>query len=306
MFSFKKKKSVLGMDIGTKATKVVQFSYNKSGQAQLERYGMIEAGLADEQFEGALKSWLTEQKIANALVASSIDDPSLKIRKIELPKMPEADLIEAIKWNLREIVEGDIDNFSINYSKIQEYEENDTIKIELLGYAINRQAVQEFQNKILKLGVQPFFIEPAAVTLASALDRCHGSEDNYTAGVNIGFSSSLFYVVGKKTFTFSRPLAGIHLKDLEKDKEGFNQKLAIEIQKSIDTFKVNFRMEEIQALYLSGGGALIPGIDEYLKTNMGIQTELLNPFANLSGAGAPEGVQPQLFAQAVSLAYLEP
>jgi len=142
--------------------------------------------------------------------------------------------------------------------------------------------------------------------LASTLERCHGDDDLYTAGVNIGQQYSVFYVIGKRIFVFSRPLTSINIEQYEKDKKGFNQKLAIEIQKSIDTFKVNFKMEEIHHLYLSGGGALIPEIDIYLNTNLGIKTELLNPFSTLSNVEAFEGIEPPLFAQAVGLAYLEP
>jgi len=307
MFGLSKKKSVVGIDIGSKATKVVQLAYNGTDHPALENCGMIKSGILDEGFAGNLKKYLKENHYNNAMIASSIDDASMKIRKMELPKMPHHDLIEAIKWNLRDIVDGNIDEFTISYSRISETTGEESAKIDLMAYAIKKEAVENYKLLIEGMGIHPFFIEPAAVSLASTLERCVNDDDNYIAGVNVGYKSSIFYVVGKGVFVFSRPMIGINLEAQEKDKEGFNQKLAIEIQKSIDTFKVNFKMEEISELYLSGGGALIPNISEYLSTNMGLDSKILNPFQTLSETDRfMEGIKPELFAQAVGLAYLLP
>ncbi len=307
MLSMKRKKSVVGLDIGSKATKIVQISFNGTAKPTLDRCDLIPSGTADAEFEGNIKAYLKQNKIGNALVASSIDDNSLKIRKMELPVMPELDLLEAIRWNLRDVVDGNIDDYTVSFSKIIEIEDGDSKKIELTAYAINKNAVLDLQVKIQSLGLQPYFIEPAAVTLATTLERCHGEDagNAYIAGVHIGNNQSLFYVVGKGVFVFSRPLLGIGLEAQEKDPPGFNQKLAIEIQKSIDTFKVNFKMEEIQSIHLSGGGALVGEVRDYLTTNMGIKTDVLNPMTLFANAESFSNVSPPLFAQAVALAYVQ-
>lgn len=303
---FKRKKSVVGIDVGAKGTKVAQLQYQVSGKPSLERCDFIEIGIHDEEFEGKMKSYLKEAKIGGAMIASSIDDESMKIRKMDLPKMPDPDLIEAIKWNLRDIVDGDIEEFTVDFSRIAEIEEGENSKIELMAYAIKREAVNDYKIKLSSIGLHPFHIEPAAVTLASTLERCHGEDSGYIAGVNIGYSQTLFYVIGNGVFVFSRPLMGISLDTRLKEPDGFNQKLAIEIQKSIDTFKVNFKMQEIGSIFVSGGGALEGDIHEYLAANMGVEVSLLNPFLSLANTDAFEGVAAPLYTQAVGLAYLQP
>jgi Tfp pilus assembly PilM family ATPase len=306
MLGLKRKKSIVGIDFGSKTTKVAQLSFNGTDKPDLERCDLIQTGLLDEEFEGNIKAFLKENKITGAMVASSIDDASMKIRKLELPKMPDADLIEAIKWNLRDIVDGDVDDFTVNYSRIEEVEDGDVTRLKILAYAIKKQAVIDYRTKIESLGLSSFYIEPASVTLASTLERCQQNEEGYMAGVHIGSHQTLFYVVGNGIFVFSRPMIGINLEAWEKDKEGFFQKLAIEIQKSIDTFKVNFKMEDIRALHLSGGGALLEGIVDYLNTNLGISTNSLDPFITLSNVDVTDDVKPELFVQAIGLAYLQP
>lgn len=307
MLGLKNKKSILGIDIGSKATKIAQLRFTGGDRPSLEMCGLIPSGLLDEGFVGNVKAFLKEHSAKNAMVASSIDDTSMKIRKMELPKMPDLEMIEAIKWNLRDIVEGDVEKFVVSFSKISEEKGDEETKVELIAYAINREAVQNYQNQIERLGLTPFYIEPSAVTLAATLERCHGSEDDrYIAGIDIGHHLTVFYVIGKGTFAFSRPLVGINAELHEKSPEDFPKKLAIEIQKSIDTFKVNFKMLDIRALYLSGDGSLIPGIANYLTTNMGLETRLINPFDKLENTEPYRELRPSLFAQAVGLAYLQP
>lgn len=306
MFEWKNKKSIIGLDIGSKTTKIVQLRYNGTEKPTLEKCHLIPTGIQDEEFIGNVKEYLQANKLSHVMVASSIDDTSIKIRKVEMPKMPEADLIEAIKWNLRDIVDGDIEEFNVSYSRIEEHEDGDVTKLDLMAYAIKKSAVREHQAVIESLGLQPFFVEPAAVSLASTLERCVGDDSNYRAGIHIGYNNTLFYVIGNGVFVFSRPMVGINLLNQEKDPEHFPQKLAIEIQKSIDTFKVNFKMEDIKYLELSGGGALLENMSEYLTSNLGIKTSILNPFSSLSNFDEHQDVQPALFAQAVGLAYLQP
>lgn len=306
MIGMSSKKSVIGLDIGAKTTKVAQLKYTGTDKPILERCDLIQTGFHDEEFHGNLKAYLRENKIGNALVASSIDDPSMKIRKLQLPKMPDLDLVEAIKWNMRDVVDGDVEEFAVDFSRIEEFEEGDVTRLDIMAYAVKKSVIHEYKTKIESLGLQPFFIEPASVTLASTLDRCSSDDQGYLAGVDIGYSKTLFYVIGKGVLVFSRPVLGVNMEAQAKDPGKFFQKLAIEIQKSIDTFKVNFKMEEIRSLKLTGGGALLDGVSDYLKKNLGVETTILNPLVTLSHGEKFSNGEAALFAQAVSLAYLQP
>lgn len=306
MLGFKGNKSVLGIDIGTKATKVVQLQFTGSDKPGLATCSLLQSGRSDEGFTGNLKNFLAENKLGRAMVATSFDDDSMKIRKFELPKMPHPDTVEALRWKLRDMVDGDIDTYTVSYSKILEQEGVETPIVEVMAYAVKKTAVFETKVLLERLGLNVFYIEPSAVTLAATLDRCHTDDDHFLAGIDIGHRQSIFYVIGKGVFVFSRPLRDIHLQAHEKDPENFPKQVALELQKSLDTFSVNFKLQSISQLYLSGGGALVPGLSEYLQTNMGIETAMVNPFKSLHVPANMEGVRPELFAQAVSLAYLQP
>ncbi len=303
MFDMKSKKSVMGIDIGSRFTKLVKIGVNKN-QPQLEICDCVPVGSLDADFERLIHDHLKKRHVLSALAASTIDDPSMKIRKVEAPKMPDADLVEAVKWNLRDIVEDDIDKYYVTWSLIREFVDAEARKVEVVAYAIKKDAVVAHQRLIERVGLNPCFIEPASVSLAATLENCLGVTEDYVAGVNVGYHQTLFYIIGKGVFVFSRPMLGIHLQAQEKEPSTFFQKLAIEVQKSIDTFKVNCRMEDVKSLYLSGGGALLPGLVDYLNTNLGMATRLLNPLASFGITEATEEIKPAVFAQALGLATI--
>lgn len=302
----KHNKSILGVDIGVKKTKVVQLAFSGKAQPEVVTCELLDTGWSDESFQANMKAFLHDSKLKNSLAAVSFEDPSLVIRRFELPKMPELDLIEALKWNLRDHIESDVEQYTIKYSKISEIEEGDLVKTEIVVYAAKKSAILDFKLRVEQVGLLVFMIEPSAVTLASALDRFMPEENRYIAGVDVGYHQTKFYVVGDRTFIFSRPVPGVNYEIYEKNPEDFPQRLAIEIQKSIDTFQVNFRMQEIRHICLSGGGALIEHLPEYLQKNMGLEVSSMNPFSSILVGDLSASLPPELFGQAVSLAYLQP
>ncbi len=302
---FSANKKILGIDIGAKTTKIAQLSFS-GGKAKLERCALAETGFLDENFLTQIKNFLSENKVRGLPAAASFDDPSMIIRKMELPKMPDPDLREAIRWNLRDLVESDLSEYTVTYSLLEEVStDGENVTLRIVAYAVRRQAILDFRAQIEKMGLTPRMIEPEAVTLAAILDRCEEPDEEFAAGVDIGYNHTVFYVVGKRSFVFSRPIRGVDFSGYEKDTLEFPQKLAIEVQKSIDTFQVNFEMQHIGKLYLSGDGELIQDLDAYLEVNMVMKTTFLNPFKIVTGADGFANLRPQLFAKAIGLAYAQ-
>lgn len=306
MFGGGQKKSVLGLDIGSKATKVVQIKFTGKSGPELGVCELLNTGLSDEGFVASMDAWLGDVKLKHSLAAFSFDDESLVIRKFELPKMPDEELIEALRWNFRDHIDEDLSLYTINHSEIELPNPEEGSPKHYLAYAVKRQVIQDFQLRMTEIGLTPFMIEPRDVTLASALDRCVPDEAHFRAGVDVGYNTAKFYVIGRRTFAFTRYLPMVSYHYFEESPDEFHKKLAIEIQKSIDTFQVNFQMEPVQSIHLSGAGALVPDITDYLQKNLGIDALALNPFVSLSGAETFPEMKPELFAQAVSLAYVQP
>jgi type IV pilus assembly protein PilM len=62
--------------------------------------------------------------------------------------------------------------------------------------------------------------------------------------------------------------------------------LAVEVRRSLDFYRRNHRNEDIDRVVLSGGTALIPGLAEFIGAEIGLATEVANPFEHVIVDGA--------------------
>lgn len=302
----KKKSETLGIDIGSKATKLVKLIHREGQNPRLDFCGAFEADSQAPDFTQTLNQFLTKNRLTGYATAASFDNASLKIRKIELPKMPEADLREAVKFKMRDVVEGPIEGYVVRSSLLDETSK-DTKHVLLVGYAVKKEPVNTFIQLMNQAGLRPDLVEPTTVTLAASIEAIKDPKEEWIGGIDLGASKSLMVLMGKGKFYFSRPLAGIRPSTSPDEEATFNQRLAAEIQHTLDTFSVTFRVEQINHLYVSGGGASLPDIANYLSTNLGLPAEIINPFQKMDVPSAWQPViaeKAYLYSQAVGSARL--
>lgn len=334
-----KPKDVIGCDVGTSSLKFVRLKDNK-GIISLQSIGMLEADvLSDNTVPLQRARAFVHEHGFSGHASMNVEDSTLRIRRMDLPEMPRADLKIAIKWNFREYVDGPIEKFAVDYSDFGEMKDEGD-KNPILAFAVSNDAVEKLMKVAKFIGVKPVSIEPNATALLAALDLNIGWESGkYYAMIDLGLKITNFIVVGNGHLLFSRPLSNAAFENLLKgisrdcgvqveqapaffksflNKEpvsdevsakvqrlisAFLSQMVVEVQRSVDAFCLMFHVDKVDSLFLSGGGSLISGMSEYLTKNLGISTRLFNPFEHIElGAFKGKIVNPQLYAVAVGLA----
>lgn len=306
-FSFKKT-DVLGIDIGSHCVKIVKMTRKDGPNYRLDFCGVFSIPKDSKTFIADLHKTLAENNLLGMRAAACLDDESLKIRKIELPAMPDSDLKEAVRWHMRDVVEGSIDDFNISYSPIEEAISGGSKRVTLVGYAVKRKVVDKWQNLLIQVGLKPAAIEPSVISLSACIERIYPSEDRWIAGIDLGAQKTLMVIIGHGKFYFSRPLPRIQLDEADQDSASFMKNLAGEIQNSMDTFSVTFHVEKINKIFLTGGGAGTTDLVSYLTKNLAIDTEVLDPFEGIEAETEVKKIasdKPYLYSQAAGLACVE-
>lgn len=328
-----------GCDCGGATFKFVQLDPAGDGY-RLEAQGLLEVDWQGDE-EAAIarvREFLRERQLHLGKVNLNLSDPALFIRRMELAKMPERDLQLAIRWNLRDMVEGPLEQLLVAYSEIAKVGADE--RRLLLTYGVNDKVVHARKERGSKLGLKVSGIEPNVSALAAAFaynvecepGRCYALVD-----VGYNYGNFLVMIDGKPVYT--RHLGDIQLAKLavsltstaaqveerwaalHKFDEGmtgfgeresnllreFYSRWVVEVQRSIDSYAAD-STEPIQEgqwrLYLCGCGSLMPNITEVTAKNIGIETVLFDPFARIvDRSGEPAQVaRPGLFAVAVGLA----
>lgn len=302
-------KVTTGIDLGNETIKVVSLS--KDGDV----YSLINIGMyAHHGDADKLKKFFGKVTFPTKDVRVNIDDASLKIRRLDLPLMPDSEVEEAAKWGLKDTIDGEVEEFSFKHIGIDPLNISVDKKIPLIMFAVKFDAVKKIYDMLEEMGVpRPKVIEPNASALSNIFDYDKGEiRDSFSVMINFGRLLSLFTVMGKKGLIYSRPLAGCAendlieqisrdaamsretveqvLKGVEKGEvdpkvqgtvERFFSRFAIEVQRSIDGYLVTFNRAAISDIYVCGRGVYYAGVLKNLTHTLNIPVSLFDPFERI-------------------------
>lgn len=312
-FSFlnmRKERWSVGVDLGTEHIKVACLAKNE-GHYQL----MAHAFFKRENKEGIQEAF-RHPEIRTGEIRVSIEDPTMKIRKVDLPQAPEEEMNEIVKWGLNDVLRESLENYLFRYYPLPG-EPSEKGKPYLV-FAIQKEKLQQHLSALKELGLlRPQIIEPQihALSLSVAYNYERTKEDCY-ALIDFGKSLTYFAVIFSDALLFCRPLGDISgealtlqiSRDLGINKEDaahykvssvkanipqtqaatlkdtmnhFFSKVSIEVQRSMDNYFVQFPNQPITHLLLTGGGAQLSGLVKHIEETLKVPTSLLETFQKI-------------------------
>ena len=341
LFSRTGSESVVGVDFGSSAIKVVQLK-KKAGQAVLETYGSValgpyagvEAGraarLPSETLTEALKDVMREAKITARACGSAVPASDSLIAALALPVRQGEDMSHIIPIEARKYIPTPISEVTLDWRVLQKPEGEAaaaTDKTEVLITAVHRDAHERLKAVLagVELGVSFLEIEAFSTARAAAL-----APDGAFGILDIGASASKVSIIdngimrdahtivrGGQDVTLALSSAlGISVAEAEgKKRSGVAQDgaqtVSVVVARIFSEAREVFTHYEsragraLQSVFLSGGGALLSGITEEAEKRFGVPVAIVDPMARLA---APAFLAPLLaragpeFAVAVGVA----
>lgn len=311
-----KKKDCLGLDIGASSVKVVQLKKKKSltklvgyESRELPENLIIEGIITDhEKMTKLIKGMMAETKegrfTADKVIAS-IPDKNVFTRVLELPKLSDKDLKEAVMWEADQSVPMAITDLVVDWqvlgSSVTKEGMNDVLLV-AAPIAIVNSYVQLFE----KLGLQPEGIETSLVSVIRALvsNKEHNEvmlvADIGSRSTNLGFYDHTLRLsdsldVGGKTFT-EAIVSGLKIDEQEAEKLKISKGLKDErVKDLLDSILENLKTEmqkvikyhndrsegETSKVILCGGGSNLIGLTEYLSDALKVEVKVGNPWVNI-------------------------
>lgn len=334
---WKKSRTTIGVDLGVVQVKAVGFSKTAEG-LRLDFYGR-----ENRQNAAALREFFSAPQFREGAIRVNIEDPSLKIRRVEIPEVPKEEVPEMLKWGLSDVLGEGLDETLIRYQPLPRVEGKR--EIPWLVFAVSRSGFDSHRAFLREMGLKKIeSITPNVSGLHAVwtLRRDEHRGERCAALIDMGGSFTHFSVVLQDQILFSRPLGGMAGESLTKqiarslsvdDGEGekwklvggkgldpqkreqydsavrnFSDRAAIEIQRSIDDFNAQFPAEEVQALYFTGGGALLEGFSSFIAETLMLPAREIDSFAGSPpGKFDPESLRSEkhFYALAVGLASAE-
>ena len=318
MFLFKKKKEVVGIDIGSSSVKVVQLKDDK-GSFQLLNAGIfplppeaiVDNALMDSSaIADAIRNLVAALGIKIKDVVCSISGNSVIIRKIVLPAMPQEELEDQISWEAEQYIPFDINDVNMDF-QILSPDSNDPSKMNVLLVASKKDIINDYVAVFSEAGLQLSVVDVDSFAVQNAFEANHDySSEDIIALVNIGASVMNINVIKEGITLFTRDVLmggnlyseeiqkqiGLSSEDAETGKLLINEStnepirnvifkvnetITQEIRRSLDFYNSTANDERISAVYISGGCSKIHNLISTISEKIGLPVEKLNPFAKL-------------------------
>ncbi len=310
---------VVGIDIGSHAVKVCQLKRTDNayavvnlGSATLPEDAVDDGTLNEPEEVGKIIAELLKNlKIKKKKIGFSISGYSVIVKKVNLAVMTEEELESHIQSEAEQYIPFDIDDVYLDFQDLKTNSEgNDRTDVMLV--AAKKDIVDEYLEMLEGLNLQPVIVDVDGFALENTYEYNYPKDANVAlvdigaSKMNINIISQGISVVARDIVVGSRQLTeqiqsafDLDFEEAEalklghlpaEDKQEQIEEIfsstctqwVLEIKKAIDLYHANNSEELLTRLVLSGGGAKVAGLADFLRTETGLEVELFNPFENMT------------------------
>lgn len=309
----KQRKSIVGLDIGTSCIKAVELTR--------EKYDHVVTGYAqvDVQNESARQDAIAElmraAKFRTKRVATAVSGKNVVFRYIGMPEMAEDKLVAAVRLEAEKYIPFDVSEVELDAQKLSVASDaNGKAEMKVLLVAAKKTIVADHSRMLSDLGLQPVAVGVDGFALGNAWelgDLVHpGIQDpgRTVALIDIGATKASINILRDNVSCFARevPMGGQDLTNAIARRLGIEppqaetlkrepgdqmsvvqeacgqvlEDLGNEVNLSFDFFENQFD-GEVQEVWLTGGTALLPFLEESFEKIFEKRTKTWNPVEGL-------------------------
>ena len=310
---FQRKKTVVGLDVGTHSVKLVHLNHEN------DTYGIL-AGLVEE-YPAPAEEEDRQQTVAEAIkkvfrraelkpggedVVSAVYGAGTAIKQVDFPLLTDEELRASLKWQAGKRLPFGPDEAVIDYQVISRDEDANTLSVLLT--AVTRNHLAEHLDLLKSAGIDPPIIDLGPLALANSLLAVQEvAENEAQVMLDLGNSRTILDIFSPGGLFFTRDIdvsgekmtreigakLDIGYQEAEQYKrEGAPKKLLEILHKPLDRLVFEIRRAltyyenrsgsgGFQKVYLSGGGVQLTGLIPYLQDKLGMNTEVLNALKSL-------------------------
>jgi len=319
--------SLIGIDIASTSLKLVELADAGKGTFRLERYAIeplpkdvvTDGNIANlDQVSDSLKRAWKRLGSRNRHVALALPAAMVITKKIIVPSgQKEEELELAVEAEANQYIPFALDEVNLDF-QILGPAPNNPDEVEILIAASRKEKVEDRVAIAEAAGLKPRVMDIESYATQEAFRLIAPS----LPLVDIGAHVTHFYVLRNNQFLFSRDQAfggnqltldiqrafNLSVEEAESAKKNqglpenydndvlqpFMETLALEITRALQFFFTSTSYNQVDQIVLSGGCALLPGLDELVAKRAGVATVVGNPFANMQTS---DRIRPRQLAQ---------
>jgi type IV pilus assembly protein PilM len=290
----------------------VRYRLQKLGIVQLPNDSVVDGDIIDSNaVVAAIRDVLAGQKIKSKDAAISLCGQQVMIKKMTFQIMSQSELAESIRWEAESFFPAgqSIDSYVLDYAVLEERKSDGNMDVILV--ACRKDKFESYVNCAVQAGLKPAQVGVDVFALQSAYEANTepGEYDEVVALINMGACfTNLCILIGRKSVFWrdiafggnrytekvmndwsvtrdgaeslkqGNPAENREPAEVEPSLAAVSDSFADELSRNADFFRTTFKVDRLDRIVLSGGGAKISNLAGILKDRFRIKVEILNPF----------------------------
>ncbi len=316
MALFGRKKTTVGLDIGSGLVKVAVVDHGK-GEPELAKVVVMPL-LADAIVEGEIMDpGIVIESVRNAIeaagvktrdVVTAVGGRDVIIKKIQIERVKEQQARELMRWEAEQHVPFDMESVELDFQILDPDDEG--MEMSVLLVAAKRELIETKIRLLGEAGLSPMIVDVDAFALHNAFEVNHPDAMTGVVGlINIGHEVTNINILDDGVPILTRDITvgtrrfredlqrerGLGSEEAELLLRGFDrspdldavietrgEEIAVGVERAAAFLASSSRSgSQMRAVYTCGGGARVPGLTDALATRLRLKVEQANPLANL-------------------------
>jgi type IV pilus assembly protein PilM len=315
--SFGRKKTTVGLDIGSGLIKVAVIDHSKKDRPELTRVSI--APLAQDAIvEGevmdpgvvaeAIRSAMEKAGVTSKDVVIAVGGRDVIVKKIQIERVKEQQVRELLRWEAEQHVPFDVESVELDHQTLDPNGEG--TQMDVLLVAAKRELIQAKQRVLEEAGLNAVIVDVESFALHNSFEVNHPDAMTGIVGLlNIGHDVTNINVLEDGVPILSRDVAvgtrrlredlmrerGLSTEEADQLLQGFDrsphleavietrgEEIAVGVERAMAFIQQSNRGAELRQVYTCGGGARIPGLNDKLGQRLRMTVSQANSLANLS------------------------
>src|SRR3989442_2464857 len=312
MAFFRKSPEIFGLDIGSSGVKAVHVkesggshTLTSLGVAPLPPDAITDGTIKDPRtVVEAIRSAVSRAGLKGTSCAIAVCGRELIIKKVQIPEVPAKEVGDVVQLEAEHHVPFAIDEVFLDYQSIAHHNG----VLDLILVAVKKSKVLEYAAVVEEAGLVPSIVDVDSFALGNQFELNYpGDRGETVALIDIGASIMKTNVVRGGSTIFARDIpygshhythaiaqqlkipfeqaeaaklgrdVGVRWETVVPALEAVSRELSLEIQRTFHYFASTADSERIGRIVLAGGCSLLPRLNDFLASNLGIPGVLARP-----------------------------
>jgi len=206
------KDRLIGLDIGTHSVKLAELA-RRQGNIVLSNLKLEEIDSCKDNKDGqldVLKNVLRNINTKNAIINVVINCSASCTKISVIPFMPKSEILQALKWEMRNSISFPIETAVMDYQILQEISEGGVKKLKVAVACCPKETVDRYLDLLKKAGIGPSLFTQHSFALKNVINNLYSKDNKTVAVLDVGYNFSELLIFHDGEFVFSRklPVAG--------------------------------------------------------------------------------------------------